>query len=147
MKSKINMEIICQNRKARYDYHILDAIETGIILTGSEIKSIRDRQISIDASYARITDGELWLIDCTIEPYKDAGLYRPDPKRDRKLLVHRKELRKLKAQIEEKGKTLIPLKVYLKNGLCKIELGVCQGKQLHDKRQAIKEREARREID
>lgn len=147
MKTEPEIILVCQNRKARYEYHILESVECGVVLTGSEIKSIRDRNISIDASYARIQDEEVWLIDCNIEPYKNAKCFLADPKRDRKLLLKRRQITQLSAQIDQKGLTLIPLKVILKDGWCKIELAVCQGKKLHDKRESIKEKDLKREME
>lgn len=147
MDKKPEFKVVCQNRKAKYDYHVMETIECGIVLNGPEIKSIRDNAISIDASYARIQDGEVWLIDCNIEPYKNTKMFLPDPKRERKLLLQRRQIKQLAAQVQQRGITLIPLAVILKNNLCKIQLGVCQGKKQHDKRQSIKERETRREME
>lgn len=141
-----NEEIVCQNRKARHDYHILDSVEAGIVLVGHEVKSIREHHVSLDASYAYIVDGEVWLANCNIEPYKFASYEQHDPKRKRKLLLHKRQVRSFAEKAAQKGNTLIPLKMYFKNGRAKVELCVCKGKQEHDKRQSIKEKDAKREM-
>lgn len=141
-----NEEVVCQNRKARHDYHILDSVEAGIVLVGHEVKSIREHHVSLDASYAYIVDGEVWLANCNIEPYKFASYEQHDPKRKRKLLLHKRQVRSFAEKAAQKGNTLIPLKMYFKNGRAKVELCVCKGKQEHDKRQSIKEKDAKREM-
>jgi SsrA-binding protein len=138
--------IVCQNRKARHEYHILDTLECGIVLVGSEIKSIRDHKVSLDGSYASVENGEMWLIDCNIDTYKNAVNFPHEPKRKRKLLLKKHEIHKFGEKSEATGYTLIPLQIYLKNGRAKVEVAVCQGKQLHDKRQALKKRDAEREM-
>lgn len=145
-KKDKNEEIVCQNRKARHDYHILDSVEAGIVLVGHEVKSIREHHVSLDASYAYIVDGEVWLANCNIEPYKFASYEQHEPKRKRKLLLHKRQVRSFAEKAAQKGNTLIPLKMYLKNGRVKVELCVCKGKQEHDKRQSIKEKDAKREM-
>jgi len=145
-KKDKNEEIACQNRKARHDYHILDSVEAGIVLVGHEVKSIREHHVSLDASYAYIVDGEVWLANCNIEPYKFASYEQHEPKRKRKLLLHKRQVRSFAEKAAQKGNTLIPLKMYLKNGRVKVELCVCKGKQEHDKRQSIKEKDAKREM-
>lgn len=147
-KTKIadDTEIVCQNRKARHDYHIIDSLEAGIVLIGHEVKSLRNHHVSLDASYAYIVDGEVWLVNCNIDPYKFASCEQHDPKRKRKLLLHKKQVRNFAEKAAQKGNTLIPLKIYFKNGRAKVELCVCKGKQEHDKRQSIKEKEAKMEI-
>jgi SsrA-binding protein len=147
MKNKnLIPQTICQNRKARHDYHILDTVECGIVLLGSEIKSVRDHKLSFDGSYATVENNELWLIDANIEPYKNASNFQHSPKRKRKLLLKRHEIHKIAEKAEMTGNTLVPLSAYFKNGFAKIELAVCQGKKLHDKRQAEKEKDAEKEI-
>jgi len=143
---KDEIELICQNRKANYDYHILETIEAGIILVGHEVKSLREHHVSLDASYAYIADGELWLIDCNIDPYKYAGTQHHEPRRKRKLLLHKRQIKSFAEKSAQKGSTLIPTKMYFKNGKAKVELAVCKGKQDHDKRQSIKDREAQKEM-
>lgn len=139
-------EYICQNRKARFDYEILETIEAGIVLTGSEIKSIRLKNVSLDAAYADIIDNQVSLINCNIEPYKQASSYNHEPKRSRRLLLHRSEIRNFAEKSQIKGHTLIPLSLYLVDGRAKIELAVCKGRKNHDKRNAIKDREAKSDI-
>lgn len=138
---------ICQNRKAQYDYFVDQVIECGIVLNGSEIKSIRDRGITLDASYAIVKNNEVWLVDCNIDPYKNTKSYAPDPKRERKLLLNRDQINRVEKYAALQGQSLIPLQVIIKNGICKINVGLCRGKKSHDKREAIKEREAKKEID
>jgi SsrA-binding protein len=146
MKEKTtNIQTVCQNRKARYEYHILSTLECGIILTGSEIKSIREHKVSLDGSFATVANGEMWLIGTNIDPYKNAT-QQHEPKRKRKLLLHKQEIQKFGQKAEQTGHTLIPLKIYIKEGRAKVEIAVCRGKQLHDKRQAAKERDSRKEI-
>ena len=143
-------KIVCLNKKARYEYEILETIEGGLALTGTEVKSLRAGQASITEGFAAIFGNEAWLVDCQIQPYAFGNLNNPEPRRRRKILLHRREIAKLTGKIKEKGLSLIPLKIYFKNGLAKVEIGVGRGKKLHDKREAIKrrdtEREARREM-
>lgn len=148
MKSKDDTKkIVCQNRKARHEYQILDTVEAGIMLIGSEIKSVVDSKASLDGSYARIQEDGVWLVGCNIDPQKNCGTFLLDnPKRDRKLLLKKKEIKRFAEKTIPKGRTLIPLSLYIINGWCKVELAVCIGKQAHDKRQAIKERDAKREM-
>jgi SsrA-binding protein len=145
MVNKKQNTAVCQNRKARFEYEILESLECGIELLGSEIKSVRNFKVSIDASYAMIHDSEIWLFDCNIDPYKNAA-FPHEPKRKRKLLLKKREIRQFAEKAEQRGNTLIPLKMYLKDGRCKVELAVCRGKQVHDKRQAQKEKDAVREM-
>ena len=141
-----NDKTICTNRRARHQYEILDEIECGIVLKGSEVKSLRDGKVSLDEAYARIRDGELWLVDCDIAVYPQASLLNHEPKRPRKLLLHRREIVKFAGKASERGFTLVPLRMYFKEGLAKVELAIARGKQLHDKRQDKKTAEAQREI-
>lgn len=138
---------IAQNRRARHDYHLSDNVEAGIALTGSEIKSLRAGSASISEAYAMIRGGEVWLVGATIEPYPQAGMRNHDRLRDRKLLLHRREIDKLRAKVDQKGFTLVPLRVYLKNGRAKVELALGRGKDTGDKRQTVKAREARRDME
>jgi SsrA-binding protein len=138
---------VTSNRRASHEYFIDETVEAGIVLQGTEIKSIREGKISISEAYARLDGGELWLVGANISPYSHGSHANHDPDRRRKLLVHRSQIRQLRAELEQKGKTLIPLRVRLSNGKAKIDIGVARGKRLHDKRQSESERESRREID
>ncbi len=142
-----SIRVVTNNRKARHDYHIIDSIEVGIVLKGSEVKSIREGRVNLKDSYARFKKGELWLIGMHISPYPQANFEQPDPLRDRKLLLHKRELKKLQRQVEEKGVTLVPLKLYFKKHLVKLELGVARGKKQYDKRAAIAERDQKRDLE
>ncbi|RME93787.1 MAG: SsrA-binding protein SmpB [Candidatus Hydrogenedentota bacterium] len=138
---------IVVNKKARFNYEILETYEAGIVLVGSEIKSIRQKKISITEAYAVFKRNELFLINARIEPYEHANIYNHDPLRPRKLLLHRKELNKLQGKLAQKGWVLIPLKVILKNQKAKVILGLGRAKKKHDKRQVIKERDIRRDME
>jgi len=139
---------LADNRKARHDYEVLDTYEAGIALVGSEVKSLRgEGAIMLKDSYADFRKGELWLVGVHIGPYKQANILNHDVERKRKLLMHRHEIDKLRARVEEKGLTVVPLRVYFKRGKVKVLVGLCRGKQTHDKREAIKTRESKREID
>ncbi len=136
------------NRKARHDYHVLETVECGMELLGTEVKSIRAGQAKIDESYARIDGGQLWLIGANIAQYQHAGpLMQHEPNRDRRLLIHRRQLASLTDHLRQKGKTLIPLALYFKGPWAKIELGVAIGKKQYDKRQDLKKRQAQRDMD
>jgi len=138
---------VARNRKARHEYFILEAMETGIVLSGTEIKSVREGSVNLRDGYAKVDDGELWLYNVYISPYEKGTHYNKEPMRRRKLLVHKKEILKLLSKIREKGLTLIPLSMYLKDGKrAKIELAIAKGRQVHDKRDAIAERDVEREI-
>ncbi len=127
-----NIKIIAKNKKSRHDYFILSTYEAGIILQGTEVKSIRENRINFMDSYARVKDGELWLVGMHISPYEKANLFNHDPLRPRKLLMHSREIERLRRDTEEKGLTLVPLSIYLKNGLVKLGLGLAKGKHLYD---------------
>lgn len=142
----VNEATIAVNRRARFDYDIIERFEAGVVLTGSEIKSVREHRVQLQGSYARFKDGELWLQDVNIAPYANAGYERHDPKRDRKLLLHRRELARIRGLLGEKGLTLVPLRMYFKRGRAKVELGVAKGRKLYDKRQKIREREEGRQV-
>jgi len=142
-----NSSVIAVNRKARYDYQIEDSLEAGIVLKGSEIKSIRAGKVNLSDAYAGPEKGELWLYNCHIATYDAASYNTHEPKRPRKLLLHRKELDILAAKVKQKGLTLVPLKLYTKRGVAKLELGVARGKKVYDKREAIARRDADREME
>ena len=138
---------ISVNRKAYHDYHILETVEAGLVLTGTEVKSLRMGRVSIREAYVRPEGGELWLVGAHIPRYLAGGPYNHDPAPDRKLLLHRKEIDRLIGMASPKGRTLVPLRVFFHRGWAKLEVGVGQGKKQYDKRQVLKEREAAREID
>lgn len=133
-----NNQTVAVNRRARHDYEILDEIECGIVLHGSEVKSIRNSQISIEESFAHTQNGELWLQGCHIGEYPQANVMNHIPRRHRKLLLHRKEIRKFAEAAKQKGLTLVPLSVYFRRGLVKVKVGVARGRKLHDKRDKLK---------
>ncbi|RVU72332.1 SsrA-binding protein SmpB [Lactobacillus xujianguonis] len=145
MKEK-NENLIAQNKKARHDYFIKDTFESGIALTGTEIKSIRARRISLRDGYVQIINGSAFLENVHISEYKQGNRYNHDPLRSRRLLLHKKEIRRLAKAQEERGVTIVPLKVYLKHGFAKILIGVGQGKKEYDKRETIKKRDQDREL-
>jgi len=140
-------KVLVSNRKARHFYTILETLEAGIALTGTEIKSLRGGNANLQDSYAMIERAELWLHGMHIGPYEHGSISNHDPRRTRKLLVTRKELRKLKTRVQEKGLALIPLSVYIKGRYAKVELAIAQGRKSFDRRQAIAERDAKREIE
>jgi SsrA-binding protein len=140
-------KIISDNRKARYLYEILETYEAGIQLMGTEVKSIREGKANLQDGYALIRNGEAWLLNVHISPYTGSGEYfNHDPRRTRKLLLHRQEIRKLIGKVEQQGLTLVPLKIYLKRGLVKVSIALAKGKKLHDKREDLKRRQDQREI-
>ena len=138
--------MLAENRKARHDYNVLETLECGIQLTGTEVKSIRSAKVSLAGAYGAVLKGELWLVGADVATYEFGNRFNHNPKRDRKLLVHSKEVRELKMKTEAKGLTLIPLKLYLKHGRIKLELGVCRGKALHDKRESLKNKSIERDL-
>jgi SsrA-binding protein len=141
------MKVIATNKNAYHDYEILETLETGIALTGSEVKSLREGRVSLKESYADFKQGELFLVDCNISPYHAANVFNHQPLRPRKLLLHRRELKRLTGKLQEKGLTLIPTKIYLSNrSLVKIELALARGKKTYEKREALKKRDIEREI-
>ncbi|MDP8971951.1 MAG: SsrA-binding protein SmpB [Actinomycetota bacterium] len=139
--------VVTQNRRAFYDYFIDETVEAGLVLTGSEIKSIRDGKVTISEAYVRVDGDELWLIGAHITPYTHGAYANHDPDRPRKLLVHKAQIAELRAATERRGMTLVPLRLALRGGLAKIDVGVARGKKLYDKRQSQSERDARRQID
>ena len=138
---------LATNRKARRDYHIFESVEAGIVLLGTEIKSIRARRVSLDDSFARIDEGELFLYNMHVSPYEQGGRYNPsDPMRVRKLLVRRSQIERLMGRVSQRGLALIPLRLYLKHGLAKVELALGKGKKFYEKRETIRTRETEREM-
>ena len=136
---------IADNRKALHDYHVLDTWEAGVALLGTEVKSIREGGVNLRDSFARIDKGEVWLMNVHISPYSHTDYMRHDERRQRKLLLHRHEILKLAGRVAEKGLTLVPLRMYMKNGRVKVALALVKGKQAHDKRETIRRREIERE--
>ncbi len=134
------------NRRARFEYEFMERMEAGIVLTGTEIKSIRTGKISIAEAYARIRDGELWLLSMHVPPYKEGSFSNVEPNRPRKLLLHRKDIDRLAGRISEKGLTLVPTRLYFKRGRAKVEIALARGKKLWDKRREERERDVRRDI-
>ncbi|MGD2105741.1 MAG: SsrA-binding protein SmpB [Anaerolineae bacterium] len=142
------IKVVARNRKARHDYHIEDRYEAGLVLKGTEIKSIREGRVSLQDGFVRPRDGELWLLDVHIGPYKPAGrYYGHDPRRPRKLLLHRYQIDRLIGEVERSGYTIIPLQMYLKDGRAKVEIALAKGKTKRDKRRSIAEQDAQREIE
>lgn len=142
-----NSRTVCRNRKARHEYDVLDEINCGVQLYGSEVKSVRDNKITIEDAYARFDDGEAWLINADIAEYPQATVFNHERKRKRKLLLHRREIRKFVEAGEQKGLTLIPLAVFISRGYIKVKLGLCKGRKLHDKRENLKKQAHRREME
>ncbi len=141
------IKVVATNRKANFEFFLLERFEAGLSLQGSEIKSIRSGQISLSEAYIQIENGDAWLVNAHIAPYDPASRYNHDPKRPRRLLLHRSELRDLWNAVRLKGVTIIPLKVYIKDGLAKLELATAKGKKLYDKRAVIAERDERRDVE
>lgn len=147
-KSEDGRLVIATNRKAQHDYFLEDRIEAGLVLVGSEIKSIRDRKVNIREGYVQVQDGELWLLNVHIADYQQAGPhYGHDPLRPRKLLLHRREIEKIISKTQEKGYTLVPTLLYLKRGRAKVEIALARGRKQHDKRQALAQRDSQRQIE
>jgi SsrA-binding protein len=138
---------VALNRRARHEYQVEETLEAGLVLTGSEIKSIRAGRANLAEAYARIDHGEAWLIGAHIAPYEQANRFNHEPTRTRKLLLHRDQIAELVGKTQTKGFTLVPLRLYIRNGLAKIELGVARGRKTHDKRRVIAERDARRQLE
>jgi SsrA-binding protein len=141
------IKILSVNRKARYNYSVQEAFECGIELVGTEVKSMKEGRFSYADAFATVENGELWLVDFHISPYSHGNIFNHDPMRRRRLLVHKKEIRRFRRVVDEKGLTLIPMRFYLKRGLVKCELAIAKGKKLFDKREDIKRRDLRREIE
>lgn len=139
-------KVISQNRKARHNYTVLDSLECGIVLVGSEVKSLRAGHVSLDEAYARVKGDEVWLVGCDIAEYFEASRFNHNPKRPRKLLMHRREVKRFAQKGKEKGLTLVPLEMHFKRGLAKVVVGLCRGKQRHDKREAMKNAQVKRDL-
>ncbi|MEM8866499.1 MAG: SsrA-binding protein SmpB [Planctomycetota bacterium] len=142
-----NEKVIANNRKARHEYEVLDHLECGIVLVGSEVKSLRNGRMSLDEAYGRVYGGEVWLMGCYIQEYSFANQQNHEPRRRRKLLMHRREIRQFASQAYEKNLTLVPLKMYFKAGKAKVLLGLCRGKKTFDKRESLKKKAMQRDID
>jgi SsrA-binding protein len=143
----VAIKIIASNRKARHEYRFHDTYEAGLVLVGSEIKSIRAGQVSLQEGFVVFQEGEAWLVNVHIAPYNPASRQNHEPKRKRKLLLHRREIDRLRSRVQEKGYTVVPSKLYLKDGRAKVEIALARGKKLHDKRQTIAKRDAKRQMD
>lgn len=137
---------IARNKRARFDYHLLETFEAGLVLTGTEVKALRDGKASIADAYGIVRDGELFLLNAHIQPYERGGYVNHDPTRNRKLLLHRREIRRLIGAVDRQGLTLVPLELYFKKGVAKVALALAKGKKLHDKRETERQRDAEREI-
>jgi SsrA-binding protein len=142
-----HINLILNNRRARHEYHVLESIEVGVVLRGTEVKSVRAGKINVQDAYATVEDGELFLHNMHISPFDKGNIHNHDPLRVRKLLARKKEIRKLGQKVHEKGLTLIPLQIYFSGRHLKIEIGICKGKKTYDKRQALKKREIQRDME
>ncbi len=142
-----NSRVVCRNRKARFEYDILDEIDCGIQLYGSEVKSIRNNKVVIEDAYARVDGSEVWLINSDIAEYPQATLFNHERRRKRKLLLHRREIRKFAEAGEQQSLTMVPLQMFIAKGFIKVKLGLCRGRKLHDKRENLKKQDHRREMD
>ena len=143
----MSIKIVCQNKKAYVDYFIDETIEAGIVLTGTEVKSLREGKANLKDSYVIIKDGEAFLLNCHISPYSHGSIYNHDPLRTRKLLLHKKEIERLRGKTQQQGYTLIPLKIYFKGHYVKVEIALARGRKKYEKRDIIKKKEAQREIE
>ncbi len=141
------IKLICQNRKAFHDFDIIETIEAGVVLTGTEVKSLREGRANLKDSYAKVRRGEMFLYGMHISPYSHGGYSNHDPERPRKLLLHKREIARLAGKVQEKGLSLVPAKLYFRKGRVKVELALARGRKVHDKREAIKRREESREMD
>ncbi|MCD8321882.1 MAG: SsrA-binding protein SmpB [Oscillospiraceae bacterium] len=147
MPAKSGTKQIAANRKAFHDYFVMEKFEAGIELTGTEVKSIRAGTVNLKDCYAQVKDGQLWVKGMHISPYKQGSYFNADPDRDRRLLMHKREINRLGGRVKQEGLTLVPLSLYFRDSLVKVELGLCKGKKLYDKRDAAAEKSARREMD
>lgn len=141
-----NERLVAVNRRVSHEYEIIESLECGIVLVGSEVKSLRTGRLSLEEAYGRMKAGEVWLIGCDIPEYVQANRFNHQPRRPRKLLLHRREINKVAGKAYEKGLTLVPLKMYFKGGRAKLLLGICRGKKQHDKREALKKADTQREL-
>lgn len=146
MSETDKVKIIATNRKANFEYEILERHEAGMMLTGTEVKSLREGKVNLSEAYGRIIKDEVWVINSHINEYKFGNINNHEPLRNRKLLLNKKEIRKIRQQLQEKGLTLVPLKIYFKGSLVKMEIGIARGKKLYDKRESIKKREVERKL-
>lgn len=144
---KLLVGLVASNRRALHDYEILEKVEAGLVLLGPEVKSLREGRANLSDSYAVLRRGEAYLVNAHVSPYAQASRENPDPRRERKLLLNRSEIRRLAGKVSERGLTLVPLSLYFKNGRAKVELGLARGKRVYDKRQTLKRREQEREIE
>ena len=140
------IKTICRNKRAFHEYEVLESLECGLVLTGTEVKSLREGAATLENAYAKVDNGEVWLLGSDIPEYSMGNRMNHKPKRPRKLLLHRREIAKFADKASQRGFTLVPLRIYFKNGLAKVELAVCRGRQLHDKREAAKKATAQKEI-
>src|SRR5262245_17888727 len=140
-------KVVARNRRARHEFDLLEKVEAGIVLTGTEVKSLRNGKASLEEAYAGVDGGEVWLYGCDIPEYLQANSLNHKPKRPRKLLLHRSEINKLTAKVGERGLTIVPLQIYFKKGMAKVELCVARGRKVYDKREALKKQDAKRDID
>ena len=145
-KDKVKDNVVAQNKKAHYDYEITETFEAGIVLTGTEIKSVRQARINIRDGFARVRNGEVWLSNVHISPFDEANIWNVDPTRSRKLLLHKKQIAKIEAEISQAGMSFVPLRVYIKDGFAKVLMGLAKGKKNYDKRETIKRKEQNRDI-
>lgn len=139
-------KVVCKNRRAFHEYEILETVEAGMALVGTEVKSLREGRVNLKDSYAKLEDGEVYLVEAHISPYSHGNIMNHDPLRPRKLLLHKKEIRRLAGKVQERGLTLIPLQIYFSGGKAKVELALAKGKRLYDKRAAIKKRDEKRDL-
>ena len=145
--AKSTMRPIAENRKARHKFDVLETLECGLMLMGSEVKSLRSGKVSLNEAYGRVRDGEVWLVGCDIPEYPQATLWNHEPKRPRKLLLHKRQVRKFADQAHEKGLTLVPLQIYFnERGVAKLLMGLCRGRKMHDKREILKKADAKRDL-
>jgi len=147
MAKPVGEKLIVDNRRARHDYHLLDRVEAGLVLTGTEVKALRDGKATLQQAYADVRDGEVWLVGAHIDEYAQGNVANHEPERDRKLLLHRREIDALIGQVQQKGLTLVPTRLYFKNGRVKLELALARGKEQRDKRRDIAKRDAQRDIE
>ncbi len=145
-KDKVKDNVVAQNKKAHYDYEITETFEAGIVLTGTEIKSVRQARINIRDGFARVRNGEVWLSNVHISPFDEGNIWNVDPTRSRKLLFHKKQIAKIEAEISQAGMSFVPLRVYIKDGFAKVLMGLAKGKKNYDKRETIKRKEQNRDI-
>ena len=147
MAKPAGQKLIAENRRARHDYHLLDRLEAGLVLTGTEVKSLREGRVTLQQAYADVREGEAWLLGANIATYDQGNIANHDPERPRKLLLHRGEISSLIGKVKERGLTLVPTRLYFKDGRVKVELALARGKERHDKRRDIAQREADRQIE